>query len=67
MWAISDSVIPRSYRMMEGFSIDIFRVINEEGKSCFLLEANNGSSSLFWDEAQILTGRNFDFHCKDFW
>lgn len=53
--------------MMEGFSIDIFRLINEKGKSCFLLEANNGSSSLFWDEAQILTGRNFDFHCKDFW
>lgn len=70
MWAMSDRGIPRSYRMMEGFGIHTFRLVNEEGKSCFVRfhwKPVYGTSSLLWDEAQILTGRDPDFHRKDLW
>lgn len=70
MWAMSDRGIPRSYRMMEGFGIHTFRLINEQGKSCFVRfhwKPVYGTSSLLWDEAQILTGRDPDFHRKDLW
>ena len=33
MWAMSDRAIPRSYRMMEGFGIHTFRLVNAKGKS----------------------------------
>ena len=32
MWAMSDRAIPRSFRMMEGFGVNTFRFVNEEGK-----------------------------------
>ncbi|AGC50267.1 catalase HPII [Lawsonia intracellularis] len=70
MWAMSDRGIPRSYRMMEGFGIHTFRLINEQDKSCFVRfhwKPVYGTSSLLWDEAQILTGRDPDFHRKDLW
>lgn len=70
MWAMSDRGIPRSYRMMEGFGIHTFRLINGQGKSCFVRfhwKPVYGTSSLLWDEAQILTGREPDFHRKDLW
>ena len=31
MWAMSDRAIPRSYRMMEGFGVHTFRLVNAEG------------------------------------
>jgi catalase len=34
-WVISDRGIPRSYRMMEGFGIHTFRLVNKKGKSVF--------------------------------
>ncbi len=70
MWHISDRGIPRSYRMMEGFGIHTFRLVNAEGKSCFVRfhwKPLYGTASLLWDEAQILTGRDPDFHRKDLW
>src|SRR5690606_4291104 len=36
MWLMSDRAIPRSYRMMEGFGINTFRLINEAGESHFV-------------------------------
>lgn len=33
MWLMSDRAIPRSYRMMEGFGVHTFRLINEQGDS----------------------------------
>ena len=30
MWAMSDRAIPRSLRMMEGFGIHTFRLVNAE-------------------------------------
>ena len=31
MWVMSDRAIPRSYRMMEGFGVHTFRLVNAEG------------------------------------
>ena len=33
MWVMSDRAIPRSFRMMEGFGIHTFRLVNEAGKT----------------------------------
>ncbi len=70
MWAMSDRGIPRSYRTMEGFGIHTFRLVNAEGKSCFVRfhwKPVYGKSSLLWDESQLITGRDPDFHRKDLW
>lgn len=70
MWAMSDRGIPRSYRMMEGFGIHTYRLVDAEGKSCFVRfhwKPVYGKSSLIWDEAQLITGRDPDFHRKDLW
>ncbi len=70
MWAMSDRGIPRSYRTMEGFGIHTYRLINAEGKSHFVRfhwKPIYGKASLIWDEAQLLTGRDPDFHRKDLW
>lgn len=69
-WAMSDRGIPRSYRMMEGFGIHTYRLVNADGKSCFVRfhwKPVYGTASLLWDEAQLLTGRDPDYHRKDLW
>src|SRR6188768_3815139 len=33
MWQMSDRAVPRSYRMMEGFGIHTFRLVNAEGET----------------------------------
>ena len=33
MWAMSDRTIPRSLRMMEGFGVNTFRLVNDKGAS----------------------------------
>ena len=35
MWAMSDRAIPRSLRMIEGFGVHTFRLINAKGESTF--------------------------------
>ena len=70
MWAMSDRGIPRSLRMIEGFGIHTYRMVNAEGKSCFVRfhwKPTYGKASLIWDESQLLTGRDPDFHRKDLW
>ncbi len=70
MWAMSDRGIPRSYRTMEGFGIHTFRLINAEGKASFVRfhwKPLYGKASLIWDEAQLICGRDPDFHRKDLW
>ena len=32
MWAMSDRAIPRSYRMMQGFGVHTFRLVNAAGR-----------------------------------
>ncbi len=36
MWVLSDRAIPRSYRMMEGFSVNTYRFVNSNGKGRFI-------------------------------
>lgn len=68
MWLLSDRAIPRSYRMMEGFGVHTFRLVNEEGKGRFVKfhwKPVLGVHSLLWDEAHMLWGRDADYHRKD--
>lgn len=70
MWLMSDRAIPRSYRMMEGFGVHTFRLVNEEGKSCFVKfhwKPLLGVHSVAWDEAQNISGKDPDFHRRDLW
>ena len=70
MWVMSDRAIPRSYRMMDGFGVHTFRLINDQGKSTFVKfhwKPLLGVRSLVWDEAQKLTGVDPDFHRRDLW
>ena len=70
MWVMSDRAIPRSLRMMEGFGVHTFRFINEQGKSHFVKfhwKPVLGVHSVAWDEAQIISGKDPDFHRRDLW
>jgi catalase len=70
MWVMSDRAIPRSFRMMEGFGIHTFRLVNEKGESRFVKfhwRPKLGTSSVAWDEAVKISGADSDFHRKDLW
>lgn len=70
MWVMSDRGLPRSYRMMEGFGVHTFRLVNASGKAVmckFHWKPVLGAHSLLWDEAQELAGRDPDFHRRDLW
>ncbi|KKM00417.1 hypothetical protein LCGC14_1804650, partial [marine sediment metagenome] len=70
IWAMSDRGIPRSLRMMEGFGIHTFRLINKEGKSHFVKfhwKPKLGVHSVTWDEAVKISGADSDFHRRDLW
>ncbi|ERF76056.1 Catalase A [Endocarpon pusillum Z07020] len=68
MWAMSDRGVPRSFRMMQGFGVNTFRLINKDGISHFVkfhFTPTLGVHSLVWDEALKLSGQDPDFHRKD--
>ena len=70
MWTMSDRAIPRSYRMMEGFGVHTFRLINEAEESTFVKfhwKPKLGTHAVVWDEAQKISGKNADFHRQDLW
>src|SRR6202167_1741925 len=70
MWAMSDRAIPRSYRMMEGFGIHTFRLVNAKGKSTFVKfhwKPKLGMQSVVWDEALKLQAADNDYHRRDLW
>jgi catalase len=70
MWVMSDRAIPRSLRMMEGFGIHTFRLVNENGQSRFVKfhwKPLLGVHSVAWDEAQKISGKDPDFHRRDLW
>ena len=70
MWLMSDRAIPRSYRMMEGFGVHTFRLVNAEGRSTlckFHWKPVLGAHSVVWDEAQKISGKDPDFHRRDLW
>ena len=68
MWAMSDRTIPRSLRMMEGFGVHSFRLINASGDSTFVKfhwRPKLGIQSTLWDEAVKLQSADNDFHRRD--
>jgi catalase len=68
MWAMSDRTIPRSLRMMEGFGIHTFRLLDKDGKSTFVKfhwRPKLGLQSTVWDEALKIAGADPDFHRRD--
>ncbi len=70
MWLMSDRALPRSYRMMEGFGVHTFRLVNRKGKGClckFHWKPLLGVHSLVWDEAQKIAGKDPDFNRRDLW
>ncbi|MFD5461900.1 catalase [Kitasatospora sp. NPDC127059] len=70
MWVMSDRAIPRSYRMMQGFGVHTFRLVNADGRGTFVKfhwKPVLGVFSQVWDEAQLTAGRDPDFHRRDLW
>ena len=70
MWLMSDRAIPRSYRMMQGFGVHTFRLVNAQGKGTFVKfhwKPVLGSHSLVWDECQKIAGADADFNRRDLW
>jgi catalase len=70
MWVMSDRAIPRSLRMMEGFGVHTFRLINARGKARFVKfhwKPLLGVHGVVWDEAQKISGKDPDFHRRDLW
>ncbi|NGY38683.1 catalase [Flavobacterium sp. XN-5] len=70
IWVMSDRAIPRSFRMMEGFGIHTFRLINNKGDSHFVKfhwKPKLGVHSVTWDEAVKINGADSDFHRRDLW
>ena len=68
MWAMSDRTIPRSLRMMEGFGVNTFRLINNSGKATFVKfhwRPKLGTQSTCWDEAVKIAGADPDYHRRD--
>ncbi|MFD4631151.1 catalase [Streptomyces sp. NPDC058284] len=68
LWNMSDRGIPRSYRMMEGFGVHTFRLVNAEGATTlvkFHWKPKLGVHSQVWEEAQITGGMDPDFHRRD--
>ncbi len=70
MWVLSDRALPRSYRMMDGFGVHTFRLVNAAGEARFIKwhwRSTLGPASLVWDETQKIAGKDPDFHRKDLW
>ncbi len=68
MWAMSDRALPRSLRMIEGFGVHTFRLVDAKGVATFvkwhwrpMLQAQ----SVLWDEACKINGADQDFHRRD--
>jgi len=70
LWVMSDRALPRSLRMMEGFGVHTFRLVNAEGRSHFVKfhwKPLLGLHSVAWSEAQQISGQDPDFQRRDLW
>jgi len=68
MWIMSDRTLPRSLRMIEGFGVHSFRLVNAKGKSTFVKfhwRPKLGIQSTVWDEAVKIAGADADYHRRD--
>ncbi|WP_338596031.1 catalase [Saccharopolyspora sp. SCSIO 74807] len=70
MWLMSDRAIPRSYRMMQGFGVHTFRLVDAQGRGTFVKfhwKPMLGTHSLVWDECQKVGGKDPDYNRRDLW
>jgi len=68
MWAMSDRTLPRSLRMIEGFGVHTFELVNAAGKVSFVKfhwKPKLGIQSTIWDEALKLQAADNDYHRRD--
>ncbi len=68
IWNMSDRALPRSYRMMEGFGVHTWRLVNAAGQTSlvkFHWKPKQGVHSLTWEEAQLTGGIDPDYHRRD--
>lgn len=68
MWLMSGRGRPRSWRMMDGYPINTFRFVNNQGKSTFVrfhFKTVLGVHSLLLEEANIIGGVDPDYHRRD--
>ncbi|MDP3660428.1 catalase [Phenylobacterium sp.] len=68
MWAMSDRGIPRSLRMIEGFGVNTFRLLNDKDEATFVKfhwRPKLGAQSTCWDEAVKIAGADPDYHRRD--
>ena len=68
MWVMSDRSLPRSLRMMEGFGVNTFRLVNAQGETNFVKfhwRPVLGTAAVLWDEAVKINGADPDFHRRD--
>ncbi len=68
MWAMSDRGIPGSRRMIEGFGVHTFRLIDAQGVSRFVkfyYRPKLGADSVLWDEAVKVNGADPDVDRRD--
>ncbi len=70
MWVMSDRALPRSFRMMQGFGVHTFRLVNARGQSVFVKfhwTPVAGTHSLDWDECVKISGADPDYTRRDLW
>jgi catalase len=70
LWVMSDRGIPRSYRTMQGFGVNTYRLVDAAGVARFVKFhwlPLAGTHSLVWDESAKITGADPDFHRRDLW
>ena len=68
MWAMSDRTLPRSLRMMEGFGVHTFRLVDASGNDRFCKfhwRPVLGVQSTCWDETVKIAGADPDYHRRD--
>jgi catalase len=70
MWLMSDRALPRSWRMMDGFGVHTFRLVNAQGVghyAKFHWKPKLGRHALLDDEARRIAGEDPDFLRRDLW
>ena len=68
MWVMSDRTLPRSLRMIEGFGVHSFRLVNAAGDSTFVKfhwRPKLGLQATLWDETVKIAGADPDFQRRD--
>ena len=56
--------------MMDGFGVNTYRFVNDEGKAYFVKfhwRSKLGAHSMTWDEIQKVAGKDPDFNRRDLW